>query len=237
MILKRIAAAALAVAFINTYASAQTAAPEPTQSQLDSLAEAIASYVAPSVSRLIADLSTLDANVDIDKFIGAFNNIVRGGDPAFSPSEADAFLDAFVRSRRPSIPDTLSLSSQQEFISLAAKEPGAVSLPSGLVFITERAGTGAHPTDTTDVTVTYTGRFHNGFVFDSTDVPVEMAVGDLVAGFSEGLKLMQPGGRYRIVMPATLAYGPTGIPGHIPGNAALDFTVDLIAISPETTEN
>ncbi len=42
--------------------------------------------------------------------------------------------------------------------------------------------------------------------------------------------MMKPGGRYRIVMPASLAYGTEGIPGAIPGNAALDFTVDLIEI-------
>ncbi len=52
----------------------------------------------------------------------------------------------------------------------------------------------------------------------------------MTPGFSEGLKLMKPGGRYRIVMPASLGYGPDGIPGAIPGNAALDFTVELISI-------
>ena len=43
---------------------------------------------------------------------------------------------------------------------------------------------------------------------------------------------MRPGGRYRLVMPASLGYGTAGIPGVIPGNAALDFTVDLIEIIP-----
>ena len=41
---------------------------------------------------------------------------------------------------------------------------------------------------------------------------------------------MQPGGSYRLVIPAELGYGTQGIPGIIPGGAALDFTVNLIRI-------
>lgn len=235
MKMKIIAAAAIAAAF-SAEATAQTAAPDPTEAQLDSLNRAVAAYVAPSVARLVSDLGTLGANVDVDKFLAAFCDIVRGGEPAYSPAEADAFLDTFVKSRRPVIPDTLDLASQQRFLADAAAVPGAVTTPSGLVFITERPGSGPMPADTTDVTVTYTGRFYNGFEFDSTDEPVEMNVGSLVSGFSEGLKLMQPGGRYRLIMPATLAYGPNGIPGAIPGNAALDFTVELIDMDPRPVQ-
>ena len=54
-----------------------------------------------------------------------------------------------------------------------------------------------------------------------------------VPGFSEGLKLMKPGGRYRIVIPASLGYGAQGVPGDIPPNAALDFHIDLLEILPK----
>ncbi len=76
----------------------------------------------------------------------------------------------------------------------------------------------------------YTGRFYDGVEFDRTDSPVTFAVADLTPGFSIGLTMMRPGGRYRLAIPSSLAYGPQGIPGAIPGNAALDFTVDLIRI-------
>jgi len=41
---------------------------------------------------------------------------------------------------------------------------------------------------------------------------------------------LRPGGVYRLAIPASLGYGAEGIPGAIPGNAALDFTVELIEI-------
>lgn len=214
-------------------AVAQTAAPAPTPQAVDSLSRAVASYVGPSVAATIRSLATLDSHVDIDTFLATFADIVRGAEAPMSITDADAYIDSYVRARRPSIPDSLSLDSQAAFVAEAAALPGAVLLPSGTVLITEKAGSGPCPADTTVVSVTYEGRFSNGFVFDSTDTPVDMMPGQLVTGFSEGLRHMQPGGRYRLVMPATAAYGPAGIRGSIPGNAALDFTVDLVAIKPE----
>lgn len=213
-------------------ANAQTAAPDPTPAQIDSLSRAVASYVGPSIASVVHDLAMLDANVDMDVFLSALNEIARGGTPAFNVVEADAYIDKFVKERHPMIPDTLSLEREEEFVKACGAEKGAVTLPSGLVLITEKAGSGDFPTDTTMVEISYIARFSNGYVFDATEEPVVTEVGELVNGFSEGLKLMQPGGRYRLVMPASLAYGPRGIKGNIPGNAALDFTVELVAIKP-----
>ncbi len=220
------AAAMMAVAA----ADAQTAAPDPTPAEVDSLSRAVASYVGPSIARVLSDLNMLDAQVNMDVFLSALTDAVRGETPAFTVAEADAYIDKYVKARRPFIPDSLSLESQQEFLKACGAEKGARTLPSGLVFITEKAGSGDFPTDTTMVEISYVARFSNGYVFDSTDEPVVIEVGELVPGFTEGLKLMQPGGRYRIVMPADLAYGQRGIPGNIPGNAALDFTVELVAV-------
>lgn len=230
---RHILSAAALVVGSATAAVAQTAAPAPTPQAVDSLSRAVASYVGPSVAATIQSLATLDSNIDIDTFLAAFADIVRGGEAPMTLPEADAYIDSYVRGRRPSIPDTLSLESQTTFIAEAAALPGAVLLPSGTVLITEKAGNGPCPADTSLVSITYEGRFSNGFVFDSTDTPVEMMPGQLVTGFSEGLRHMQPGGRYRLVMPASAAYGPMGIRGSIPGNAALDFSVDLIAIKPD----
>lgn len=225
-------AAALLLTLAAPAAGAQTAAPAPTPAELDSLAQAMACFVAPSVTKTLADLERLDAPIDREKFLAAFVDILRGGEPALTPREADTFIGKFVAARRPIIPDTLSVASQQAFIDQVAALPGANRLASGLVIVTEQAGSGLCPADTSTVKVRYTGRFANGYVFDSTDEPVEFTVGDLVPGFSEGLRHMQPGGRYRLIIPATLGYGARGVAGHIPGNAALDFVVDLIEIKP-----
>lgn len=45
--------------------------------------------------------------------------------------------------------------------------------------------------------------------------------------------MMRPGGRYRVTIPSAMAYGEQGIPGIIPGRAALQFRVEMIGIVPK----
>ena len=99
--------------------------------------------------------------------------------------------------------------------------------PTGLLFEVITEGEGASPTESDQVRVTYTGRLSDGTVFDSTEKPVQFPVGNLVAGFSEGLKMMKPGGDYRIIIPPQLGYGEKGAAGVIPPGAVLDFTIHL----------
>ena len=55
-------------------------------------------------------------------------------------------------------------------------------------------------------------------------------IDNLVPGFTEGLKMMKAGGKYRLFIPARLGYGSQNVQGVIPGNSALDFTVELINV-------
>jgi FKBP-type peptidyl-prolyl cis-trans isomerase FkpA len=82
------------------------------------------------------------------------------------------------------------------------------------------------------VLVTYEGRLTDGTRFDASPEPVPMTVGELVPGFNEGLTLMNEGGRYRLHIPAALAYGAEGMGGVIPPNADLVFDVTLVDILP-----
>ena len=53
------------------------------------------------------------------------------------------------------------------------------------------------------------------------------------SGSSSGsLRHTRPGGTYRFIIPADQAYGPEGIEGAIPGNAALDFTIEIVGVKP-----
>lgn len=73
----------------------------------------------------------------------------------------------------------------------------------------------------------------DGAVFDQNS-QAAFPVTSVVPGFSEGLKIMQRGGKYRLWIPARLAYGPedqrnpdTGQVA-IPGNSELTFDVELL---------
>ena len=93
---------------------------------------------------------------------------------------------------------------------------------------TVRAGTGAFPTDTDVAIIKYEGRLKDGTVFDAGD-QTPLDVGRMVPGFAQGLKQMQVGGKYELSIPSELGYGPQGA-GPIPGNADIEFTVELLDI-------
>lgn len=107
---------------------------------------------------------------------------------------------------------------------------------SGLQIRTLEEGEGPHPGEADIAFVTYTGKLADGTVFDSNvgqqPAPFPVAEGATIKGFSEGLKLMRKGGRYRLRMPPALGYGDRDM-GQIPPNSTLDFEVTLVEFMPE----
>lgn len=90
------------------------------------------------------------------------------------------------------------------------------------------AGSGRNPADGDIVLINYEGQLPDGTVFDANR-GVALTVAGMIPGFLDGLKQMQPGGRYRLMIPASLAYGERG-GGPIPPNTDLRFDVELIAV-------
>lgn len=200
----------------------------------DTLSVSVGTVLGSYIKGSIDNLRSLGADVDSRTFVETVYKVLQGEDTGMTPGAANAYIENYIMSQAAAA-DTFSIESQQQFIDSVAALPGATVTPSGLVFIEEIPGAGAIPTATDDVSVMYIGRFFDGEVFDMTEAPIDFNVAQVTKGFSEGLQMMKAGGKYRIVMPADLGYGAEGIPGAIPGNAALDFTVDLISINPSQT--
>lgn len=91
----------------------------------------------------------------------------------------------------------------------------------------------AHPTTCSDVSVTYTGTFLNGIVFDSTgaDRPVSFYLsGDIITGWKEAVPLMKENAIMTLYLPPSLAYGSSNY-SSIPGNSYLIFKIKLLAFN------
>jgi FKBP-type peptidyl-prolyl cis-trans isomerase len=127
----------------------------------------------------------------------------------------------------------LALLALQAASPAPAAPPAAavVATASGLRYQLLQPGSGRRPTLRDAVLVSYEGRLADGTVFETTDGPVGLLVSDVVPGFSEALRLMNEGGRYRIWIPPELAYGARGAGnGVIPPNAELVFTITLVRV-------
>ncbi len=68
------------------------------------------------------------------------------------------------------------------------------------------------------------------------DEPVEFPLNGVIKGWTEGMKLVGPGGKIELYIPADLAYGRNGAGQLIGPNEALEFVVELLEVNPTAAE-
>ncbi|MDE7457502.1 MAG: FKBP-type peptidyl-prolyl cis-trans isomerase [Muribaculaceae bacterium] len=230
---KHIVIAACGLAASVMTAGAQTASVAQTA---DSVTAAAATVLGTALKGSIDNIEGLGVKLDRAQLKQMLADIIDGAQPAYSYERAYAIIDdAVVSQQRHYVDSVFSKEAQQAFIDKVAAEEGATVTPTGLVFQVIVEGEGVTPVSGDDVVVNYVGALSDGSEFDRSSSPVTFDVDRVVPGFSEGLKMMRPGGRYRLVIPASLGYGERGVPGDIPPNAALDFTVDMLQVVPKPT--
>lgn len=129
--------------------------------------------------------------------------------------------------------------TEKAFFAKTGRGAGMIVLP-GLTYTVLKAGPtdGAHPSRSDTVTVHYIGKLTDGTQFDASGGDgtgeASFKVSDVIAGFSAALKLMRPGDRWRVYIPAYLAYGDQPKP-QIPPGSSLVFDMELIAITPKVS--
>jgi FKBP-type peptidyl-prolyl cis-trans isomerase FkpA len=123
--------------------------------------------------------------------------------------------------------------AQNAVTAAAAKEPGAVVTPSGLVYRSLKDGTGTSPAASDKVKVHYRGTMPDGKEFDSSykrGEPIEFPLSGVIKCWTEGVQRMKVGGKAKLTCPSAIAYGESGAGGVIPPNATLLFEVELLGI-------
>ena len=130
-----------------------------------------------------------------------------------------------------------ALKRGQEFLDKNKSQPGVVALPSGLQYQILKEGTGPKPTANDTVVCNYKGTLIDGTEFDSSEKagkPAEFAVNGVIKGWTEALQLMPQGSKWKIFVPANLAYGEMGAGPKIGPNETLIFEIELLEIKPAT---
>ncbi|MTI12351.1 FKBP-type peptidyl-prolyl cis-trans isomerase [Sansalvadorimonas verongulae] len=128
-----------------------------------------------------------------------------------------------------------ALTAGQAFLASNKNKEGVHTTESGLQYkILHKGEGGPVPSATSKVKVHYHGTLVNGKVFDSSvdrGQPISFGLNQVIPGWTEGLQLMSVGDKYRLFIPASLAYGSQSM-GGIPANSTLIFDVELLGIEP-----
>lgn len=123
-----------------------------------------------------------------------------------------------------------------KFMQEISNNKSVYSTRSGLKYRKLKDGNGKHPTINDRVKVHYTGTLIDGKKFDSSvdrGEPITFPLNQVIAGWTEGLQLMDEGSKYILYIPYNLGYGVRGAGNDIPGGSTLIFEVELLEINPK----
>jgi FKBP-type peptidyl-prolyl cis-trans isomerase len=101
----------------------------------------------------------------------------------------------------------------------------------GILYEIVNAGAGMTASSSSRIFVKYEGRLENGTIFETgtDETQTGWVLGSLILGWQIAIPLIQEGGKIRVVIPSSLAYG-CGSRGNIPSNAILYFEIELVDI-------
>ena len=177
--------------------------------------------------------------LNIDDFAQAIKDILAGKKPLIAAGEAQTLVQNFFqeqeKKQRAAAAERGKAAREvgEKYLEENAKKEGVVTLPSGLQYKVLREGNGRNPKATDQVKCHYEGMLVDGTLFDSSlqrGEPATFPLNGVIAGWTEGLQLMQEGAKYRFFIPYHLGYGERGAGAQIPPFAALVFDVELIEV-------
>lgn len=176
----------------------------------------------------------MPVDLNLDMFLKAFEQTLKGQDGKLriKPEEAyQVFQHCMMAIMEQEAQNNKKMGV--EYMAENAKKEGVVTTASGLQYEIITPAEGAKPVASDRVKVHYHGTLLDGTVFDSSidrGTPAEFGVTQVIAGWQEGLQLMNVGSKVRFVIPSDLAYGDQGAGQMIAPGSTLIFEVELLEI-------
>jgi len=189
-------------------------------------------------------LSSMKDKIDYDILKQGIDDGFSGAEPQLTEEEMTAAQQEFAETMQAEQEAELEALKQKNseagsaYLEENKAKEGVVVTDSGLQYEVVTEGDGEIPTGDDVVKVHYVGTLIDGTEFDSSvsrGEPVTFPVGQVIPGWTEALQLMKVGSKYKVAIPAELAYGEAGAPPVIEPNSVLVFEIDLLGIEEEPT--
>jgi FKBP-type peptidyl-prolyl cis-trans isomerase FklB len=189
------------------------------------------------IGRQLCDMGAKTLN--IDDFAQAIKDVIAGKTPQIGEREAQEIVQEFFanqeKQQRAKAAEKFKANKEngEKYLKENAAKEGIHVLPSGLQYMVLKEGNGKKPVATDKVKCHYEGMLVDGTLFDSSiqrGEPATFPLNGVIAGWTEGLQLMQEGAKYRFFIPYHLGYGEHGAGNPIPPFSALVFDVELIEV-------
>lgn len=179
--------------------------------------------------------------VDLNRLADGIRDAAQGDAARLGREEMKALLLGLqkrawtIKQREYAEQSDRNLLEGERFLADNRKKRGVTALPSGLQYSVLKRGAGRPPGAHDEVSVHYRGFLITGAEFDSSysrGTAERFMVDGVIAGWTEALTMMNKGSRWRIFVPAALAYGRRGLEPRIPPNSVLIFDLELLEIFP-----
>ena len=179
------------------------------------------------------------ADLNIDDFAQSIRDVLQGNELKVSHREAQQIVNAYFQQQEQRMnaeraeKGKAAKDAGEKYLAANALKEGVVTTASGLQYQVLHEGSGKRPSAKDSVKCHYEGFLIDDTVFDSSvqrGEPAVFGLQQVIAGWTEGLQLMQEGSKYRFFIPYRLAYGEGGAGQMIPPYAALIFDVELIKV-------
>lgn len=212
------------------------------KTKVDSVSYAFGVDVGSNINRSLDAYISEETAIDKDLLIAAFAKSLKGEETKIKPEETMQVIRAFLETERTKKEAEMAkkgeknLEEGKKFLEENKKKEGVITLESGLQYEVLKEGKGEKPALTDKVKCHYHGTLIDGTVFDSSverGEPMEFPVNGVIKGWTEALQLMPVGSKWKLYVPAELAYGNRPAGEKILPNSALIFEVELLEIVKE----